>query len=406
MTQAPIPIWLIGVGLGQPRRLSERAIALIEGAEIALCDPDTPPAIRAALPDGAYRPATSDPEANAERLAALAEQASGPVIRVYRGDGWVESRASEEAALLQARGARFEILVGPAAQYSALACEGVVVPPERVPSIKAGAGEVTWYRDRPLHGMRIAITRSAHQSAGMINELRDLGAEITPCPVIDIQPPPDPTPLDEALAHLPRYQWIIFTSTNGVDRALEALLESGLDIRALGHMKIACIGPATAKRLRRWGLRADLHPPTRYVAEGLLDALDGVIQPGERVWLPRALEAREILPETLRARGVEVDVIPVYATVAGRPTQAALSHILSGGVELVTLTASSTATHFRGLFDDAEWAQIRGQVKAACIGPITAATAEAVGLEVALVAERYTVPGLREALTRWWAAQR
>lgn len=237
----------------------------------------------------------------------------------------------------------------------------------------------------------------------MIEALEALGAEAILCPVIAIEPPPSPEDVLSAIEGLSERDWVVFTSVNGVDRFFE-ILSSVADARALASCRIACIGPATARALKRWNLRADLLPE-RYVAEGLIEAFEAHALDGASILIPRAEVAREILPETLRARGAIVDVVPVYRTVPGTPEQSVVQALNAGEVDVITLTASSTATHFRGLFDAAQWSTISKRVCAACIGPITEKTAREVGLEVALTAQIYTVPGLISALVPWWRQQ-
>lgn len=255
---------------------------------------------------------------------------------------------------------------------------------------------IGWYEQRPLWGRRVAVTRSQGQQGPLAHRLHELGAEVVPLPTIAFEAGPE-APVAAAIARLGAYDRVIFTSANGVDYFLDALYAAGRDPRAFGAARLACIGPATARRLRARGLVADTVPET-FVAEGLLDALleEGIA--GQRILIPRAAVAREILPETLRAHGAEVEVLPVYRTVQPPIDPAALARVVDGEVDLVTFTSSSTVHHFRALFDDATFAAVKGHVGAACIGPITADTAREHGLRIAVVAERYTIPGLVDAL--------
>lgn len=264
-----------------------------------------------------------------------------------------------------------------------------------VVSLRARIG---WYEQRPLWGRRIAITRSRGQQGALAHRLHELGAEVVALPTIAFEPGPA-EPIAEAIARLGTYDRVVFTSANGVDYFLDALYAAGRDPRAFGAAKLACIGPATARRLRDRGLVADIVPET-FVAEGLIESLleDGV--EGRRVLIPRAEVAREVLPETLRERGAHVEVLPVYRTVQPPIDPAALARIADGDVDLVTFTSSSTVHHFRALFDEATFDAVRRRIGAACIGPITADTARELGLSIAVVAEQYTIPGLVEALAR------
>ncbi|MEZ4466443.1 MAG: uroporphyrinogen-III synthase [bacterium] len=258
---------------------------------------------------------------------------------------------------------------------------------------------VGWFERKPLFGLKIVVTRSQGQQGPLAARLAELGAEVLPLPSIEFVPAA-PEPVQAAIARLASYGLVIFTSANGVDAFLDALWSSGRDPRAFGHARIACIGPATARRLEARGLRADLIPD-RYVAEGLLEALLAEGVAGLRVLIPRARFAREVLPETLRAAGAEVEVLPVYDTVEPPVDEAVLGRIRRGEADLVTLTASSTVTHFRRRFSDAEWSIVRQHTRAACIGPVTAQTATAAELAIAVEAAVYTIPGLVDALVGW-----
>ena len=260
---------------------------------------------------------------------------------------------------------------------------------------------IGWYEQRPLFGVSVVVTRSRGQSGGMAATLRELGAEGGALPTIAFESA-DPTVIDAAIDDLGDYDWVLFTSANGVDFFVDALHTRGLDLRAFRSARVGCIGPATARRLARRGIVPDVVPGA-YVAEGLLDALLAEGVEGARFLVPRAAVAREILPDTLRARGARVDVVPVYRTVPPAVDPAVRDRVARGEVSVVSFTSSSTVTHFCGLFTDAELSTIRARTKAACIGPITARTAEEAGFEVAVSADTFTVPGLIDALVRWRA---
>lgn len=257
---------------------------------------------------------------------------------------------------------------------------------------------IGWYEQRPLYKTRVAITRSQGQQGALAHRLAELGAEVIALPTIAFEPA-DPAPIQAAIEHLATYDRVIFTSANGVDAFLDALYAAGRDPRAFAAARIACIGPATARRLRERGLVAD-QVPHQFVAEALIDALleEGVA--GQRILIPRAEIAREILPDTLRAHGAHVDVLAAYRTVPPPVDAAALARIANGEIDLVTFTSSSTVQHFRALFDDPTFERVRARIGAACIGPITADTARAHGLRVAVMATEYTIPGLVDALAR------
>ena len=264
---------------------------------------------------------------------------------------------------------------------------------------------IGWYERRALHGLRIVVTRSAGQSGPLAERLVELGAQLIMLPTLEFVSPRDPAPLAAALGRLDAYDWVIFTSANGVDFAMDALRSGGRDARAFGRARIACVGPATARRLEERGLIADLVPDA-FVAEGLLERLLAD-RPAEcRYLLLRAEVARELLPDQLRAAGGHVDVVDAYRTRPAAVDEAALSRVRTGELDLVTFTASSTVRHFCELIGPDALPAIQACVPAICIGPVTAETARASGFRVAAVADAYTIPGLVDALVTWRAAER
>jgi len=254
---------------------------------------------------------------------------------------------------------------------------------------------------RSLAGRRIVVTRAREQAGDLVRALQQLGAEVITAPTIRIEPLADLAPLGAALADLSRYRWIVFTSRNTVDIVFDRLPSWGLEPRSLARAAIAAIGPATAAALARRGVPPAL-VPERYVAEAVVAALarvDGLA--GTRILLPRALEARDTLPDGLRARGAVVDVIPVYRTVPATGDGPALAgEILAGRCDAITFTSSSTVRHFVDQVGHA--AATSGRFAAAVIGPVTAATARELGLRVEVEAAEYTVPGLVDALARYY----
>ncbi|HEX5505707.1 MAG TPA: uroporphyrinogen-III synthase [Thermomicrobiales bacterium] len=255
----------------------------------------------------------------------------------------------------------------------------------------------------PLAGKRVLVTRARDQAGALAQELRLRGAEPVELPVIAFAPPRDPAPLEAALsgARLPGYDWVIFTSANGVDAVVAALATFGESPAALARSRLAAIGPATAARLAAHGL-APAFVPARFVAE---EVLAGLLQrgvAGRRVLLPRAEEARDVLPEGLRAAGALVDVVAAYRTVRPEQSPAALDRLAP--IDIVTLTSSSTARNLAALLG-ARRALLDGAL-IACIGPITARTAAEVGFPVGLVAGDYSIPGLVRALADHYALER
>ena len=256
----------------------------------------------------------------------------------------------------------------------------------------------------PLLGRRIAVTRARDQADELVRALEALGADVVAAPMIRIQALADLAPLRAALARLPSYAWVIFTSQNAVAVVCDHLPDWGLAARDLARVAVAAIGPATAAALERYGVTPALVPRT-YVAEAVLEALAerGELR-GKHILLPRAREARDVLPDGLRALGAVVDALPVYETVrdAGDGTQLARD-VVAGGIDAITFTSSSTVRHFVDIVG--REAATSGRFAAAAIGPVTAEAARELGIQVAIEAREYTVPGLVEALVRYFGEE-
>ena len=255
-------------------------------------------------------------------------------------------------------------------------------------------GELAWFDRRPLSGKRVVVTRARAQASGFAASLRELGAEVVQLPVIRIAPPEDAAPLREAAETAGSFDWIVFTSANGVDRFFAALAEDGRDARALGGVSVCAIGPATAEELAKHGLRADL-VPEEFVAEAALEALTAATElAGKRILIPRAAEARAVLPDGLRARGAEVVEVAAYRTVHdGSGADEVRRSLDAGEVDWVTFTAGSTVRSFAALVG----ADV-GRARVASIGPITSATVRELGMRVDVEAAEYTIPGLLGAI--------
>ena len=248
----------------------------------------------------------------------------------------------------------------------------------------------------PLFGKTVLVTRARAQASKLTQKLEALGAKCLEVPAIRLQEPSDGyRAADAAIAHLADYAWVVFTSANGVEHFFARMEATGKDSRALAGAKIAAIGSATANALKAYGIHADL-VPREFRAEGVVAALQGKFSPGDRILLPRAQEAREILPESLRKEGAAVDVIPVYETgMAEENGEALRSKLEAGEIDLVTFTSSSTVTNLIKLLEAG--APLK-HVKTAAIGPITAETCRNEGIEPDIVAEEYTIDGLVEAI--------
>ncbi|WP_236707861.1 uroporphyrinogen-III synthase [Brevibacillus choshinensis] len=249
----------------------------------------------------------------------------------------------------------------------------------------------------PLAGKRIMVTRARSQVWELVEKIEGLGGEAYAFPLLKMVAPEDKRHLDEAIAQLGKFDWLIFTSVNGVRFFLERMNEIGVGIDAIKG-QVAAVGPKTAAVLNDEGLEVAVIP-SDYVAEGLLTSLHDRLSPGQRVLLPRADIARKALPQELAALGLEVTEVDVYHTVIdGKQAPEAARRLRDKEIDGILFTSSSTVTHFvqaMAPFAGTGWLD---QVQIACIGPITAETARQNGLTVHVTATEYTVEGLLEAL--------
>jgi len=257
--------------------------------------------------------------------------------------------------------------------------------------------KLNWFERLPLFGQRIVVTRARGQADALSSKLRALGADAIELPTIEILPALDYDPLDQAIANLGVYDWLIFTSANGVRFFLERLDRSAVDLRAL-RARICAIGPATRAAIEACHLKVDVMGKD-YVAEGMLAALSahgGAHNlAGQRVLLPRAAVARDLVPVELARRGAVVDVVEAYRTAAP-----AGAFDLTEKPDWVTFTSSSAVRNFVAVAGAEALAGVLAGVKVASIGPITSATARELGIEVTVEASAFTVDGLVEAILR------
>jgi uroporphyrinogen III methyltransferase / synthase len=242
---------------------------------------------------------------------------------------------------------------------------------------------LAWFEDRPLSGRTVAVTRARAQSSELAARLRALGAEAVEAPAIRI------APLDGPAPDIGRYDLVCLTSPNGVRLLFDRLAHDGLDARAFGGVRVAAIGPGTAAALRQHGLIADV-VPERFVAEGLVEALADV--PVGRALVARAAEARDVLPDALRGRGAEVDVVALYETVA-EPVSDRQRAALAAA-DYITFTSSSTVRFFFQSAGDG----LSGRTRLVSIGPVTSEALRAHGREPDVEATRHDIDGLVEAL--------
>lgn len=257
--------------------------------------------------------------------------------------------------------------------------------------------KLNWFEQKPLLGKGVVVTRAREQASGLAAMLTELGADVVQFPTIDIRPLDDYSAVDAAVARLRDYQWLAFTSVNGVKHFWKRLAAAGLDSRALHGLKTAAIGPATAEALRRRGIVPDFIPE-KYVAESVAEGMLALGMAGQRVLLPRAREAREVLPEQLAQAGAVTDVLPVYETrPAGTRRDEVLERLAQGRIHCVTFGSSSTVENFLSLIP-AQTLREHPETKLAAIGPVTARTLARHGLPCHIQPEEYTIPALAEAL--------
>jgi uroporphyrinogen III methyltransferase / synthase len=260
------------------------------------------------------------------------------------------------------------------------------------------ADTLAWWENRPLWGKTAVVTRSRDQASRLVEGLSTAGARCVEVPTIEIVPPADFTPLDSALQHLNRYDWVIFTSANGVSAFMDRVFRMGLDVRALGRARLAVIGPATGEALRQYGLVADVVPKT-FQAEGLLEVLTPRLLGGTRVLLARAEQARDVLPEGLVELGMAVDVVPVYRARPPESVPPEAAQVLEEGkVDVLTFTSSSTVHNFAGLVGQARFQSLAATAAVASIGPITTGTLQEYGITPQIEPAAFTIPALAAAI--------
>ena len=250
---------------------------------------------------------------------------------------------------------------------------------------------------QPLAGKRVLVTRARHQAGALSSELAKLGAETIEIPAIEILPPLSYGLLDEALRNLQRYEWLVVTSANSVraivERCGERCAGMGIAPADFAYLKVAAVGRSTARTLEKAGLRASV-VPKEYVAESLLEALPGELS-GNRVLIARAEVARDVIPDALRRRGAEVDVVEAYRTVVPRDSVDKIREVFANtSPDAATFTSSSTVTNFFHLLREAGYDRPPDGLRAISIGPVTSATLREFGWEPAAEADPHDIAGL------------
>lgn len=265
---------------------------------------------------------------------------------------------------------------------------------------------IDWYEKRPLFGKKILVTRTREQASELMVGLEEYGANCIECSTINIEPVESYEVLDEEFERLNEYHWILFTSLNGIKYFFKRMYEKGMDARDLKGPSIGAVGKSTADLLHEYGVNADLIPPT-FTGEGLAESLLDQGVEGRNVLIPRAMQAREILPETLRGAGAQVTVAPVYQNVLPADRKEALKEELAkGDVDMLTFTSSSTVRNFLSMLDAESEEQVKEMldgVKIVAIGPITAKTVTDNGLSVDLQPESYTIAAMTEAIVEYYS---
>jgi uroporphyrinogen III methyltransferase/synthase len=311
-------------------------------------------------------------------------------------------RSPEESAALIYAGTT-------AAQHTIVGTLGTIVerarehqPAMLVIGAVAGLREhLRWFDDRPLFGRRIVVTRSREQAGELVEMLEERGAEAIQAPTIRIAPPEDMDALDRACTDAGAYDWIVFTSANAVDTFMTRLLMSG-DVRDLKGVRLCAIGPSTAQRLGRYGMRVDL-TPAEARSEAVLEALKSTGHlKGQRFLLPRADIARELLADQLRDAGADVSEVAAYRTLlAGGERDGdhdIYRMLLDRQIDAVTFTSASTVKNFAKIFGEDQAADLLNTTVVASIGPVTAEAAQQLGINTTVMPERYTIPDLVDAL--------
>jgi len=263
-------------------------------------------------------------------------------------------------------------------------------------------------KSQPLSGLCILVGRARHQASALSSGLRNLGAEVVEIPFIEIRNPQSYKPLDSALRNLGNYDWLILTSVNGVDAMWERLRKLRFSKRHLKHLKVAAIGPATKKAIKKRGINVNV-VPKEYVAESVVESLRDHVA-GKRVLLARAKVARDVIPLELRKLGAKVDVVEAYETVIPKSSRTRLRAVLKDPKrrpDVITFTSSSSVRNFVVLLGKNVWrgrprprkAGLLESVRFASIGPVTSSTLREVRLPVNIEAAQFTIPGLIKAIT-------
>jgi uroporphyrinogen III methyltransferase/synthase len=302
---------------------------------------------------------------------------------------------------------RQRVVVGTLADLAERAAAENMGPPALlvVGDVVALRERLAWFERRPLHGRRVLVLRARGQQTEFVHELGALGAEPVLVPAIEIVPPDSLASLDEALVRLGAYDWVVFTSANAVAAVFARLDTAGRDARAFGRARVCAIGAETGRALREHGVVPDL-VPAESTAEGLVAAFGTEDVEGRRILLPRAAEARETFPETLRLRGAHVDVVAAYRTVRLGAAQlgAAADPLVRGAFDVALFASSSQVQSFCELAGSAAH-RLLGRAIVGAIGPVTAAALGRVGVTPQVVPRQQTTSASSSALVAFVESQ-
>lgn len=307
-------------------------------------------------------------------------------------------RAKNTPAAIIRNGTKFsqKVLVSTLENISADVEKNKITPPAIlvVGDVVNLRKNLKWFDTKILFGKKILVTRTREQASKLTRQLENLGADVTEFPTIKITAPSDNFKnLDAAISDIKNFEWLIFTSANGVEKFFERLKNFKLDARALSNAKIAVIGSATAEKLSNFGITADLIP-AEFRAEGLIDALKNSVS-GKNILIARAEVARDILPNELKNFGANVTVAAAYKTVSAAEN---ISEINFGEIDLVTFTSSSTVENFVA----AAGVDALKKIKTAAIGTVTAETLKKFGVTADIVAKEFTIAGLVDAIKKFY----
>ena len=264
-------------------------------------------------------------------------------------------------------------------------------------------------QDSPLDGRTVVITRAQDQAEEFVSELKRFGANVVLCPTIEIRELESYERLDEAIEHLYGYDWLIFTSVNGVEYFFRRLELGNRKVSDLDELKVCAIGEATADKLSDLHVHVDVIPE-EFKAEGVFSALERFVGgtealAGLNVLIPRASVARDYLPKALEKAGARVDVVPTYRTeLPADLDRGRVAALLSGGADCIAFTSSSTVKNLARLFDTEDLSGALMGVVIACIGDITARTAADYGLRVKIQPQQFTIPALAQAIAEYFSA--